>query len=120
LHKTHQRVCVISGGEVTVKVTGQSGMGGRNQQFALACANKIRQEKFAVLSAGTDGIDGNSPASGAVVDGATSTRAQAAGFSLALSLSNFDAYPLFRSLGDDVTTGPTGNNVRDLRILLAS
>ncbi len=116
--QTKARVCLISGGEVTVKVTGESGVGGRNQQFALACAGRIAGENIAVLSGGTDGIDGNSPAAGAVVDGTTASRAAAADLDVARSLSSFNAYPLFQTLGDVVITGPTGNNVRDLRILL--
>ena len=72
-----------------------------------------------MLSAGTDGIDGNSPAAGAVADGSTAERAKAAGFDPAAALGSFDAYPLFAALGDAIMTGPTGNNVRDLRILLA-
>ena len=119
LSKNKLRVCLISGGEVTVKVTDEGGVGGRNQQFALACAGRIAGEDMAVLSAGTDGIDGNSPAAGAVVDGNTMGRAGAAGFVVGRSLSGFDAYPLFKSLGDILLTGPTGNNVRDIRILLA-
>jgi hydroxypyruvate reductase len=119
LRKTTPRVCLISGGEVTVKVTGEGGVGGRNQQFALACAARIAGENIAVLSAGTDGIDGNSPAAGAVVDGTTVASATAAGIDATHSLSSFDAYPLFQIFGDAVVTGPTGNNVRDLRILLA-
>jgi hydroxypyruvate reductase len=113
------RVCLISGGEVTVRVEGEAGTGGRNQQFALYCAEKIAGEKLAVLSAGTDGIDGNSPAAGAIVDGTTLARARALGKDPIAALARFDAHPLFESLGDAVTTGPTGNNVRDLRILLA-
>ncbi len=70
-----ERVCLISGGEVTVKVT-NGGAGGRNQQFALACALRISGENITVLSAGTDGIDGNSPAAGAIVDGSTLERAR--------------------------------------------
>src|SRR5271168_5030009 len=70
------RVCLISGGEVTVAVR-NGGVGGRNQQFALACAEKISGLDITVLSAGTDGIDGNSPAAGAVVDGSTLNRAAA-------------------------------------------
>jgi glycerate 2-kinase len=119
LRLTKPRVCLISGGEVTVKVTGDGGIGGRNQQFALACAGRIAGENIAVLSAGTDGIDGNSPAAGAVVEGATVARAAMSGLDFAGSLSSFDAYPLFQVLDDSVVTGPTGNNVRDLRILLA-
>ena len=63
LKKESARVCLISGGEVTVKVK-NGGIGGRNQQFALACAEKIAGENITVLSAGTDGVDGNSPSSG--------------------------------------------------------
>jgi len=112
------RVCLISGGEVTVKVT-NGGLGGRNQQFALACAGKIAGENITVLSAGTDGVDGNSPAAGAVADGSTAARLRAAGLDARTGLNKFDAYPLFRALGDVIETGPTGNNLRDLRILLA-
>ncbi len=118
LRKQSERVCLISGGEVTVKVT-NGGVGGRNQQFALACAEKIAGENITVLSAGTDGVDGNSPAAGAVVDGTTITRAHAAGLDARTALERFDAYPFFRELGDSIETGPTGNNVRDLRVLLA-
>src|SRR6266851_503909 len=67
------RVCLISGGEVTVTVR-NGGIGGRNQQFALACTDQIAGDDITVLSAGTDGIDGNSPAAGAVVDGSTVNR----------------------------------------------
>jgi hydroxypyruvate reductase len=112
-------VCLISGGEVTVSVKGKSGMGGRNQQFALYCAEKIAGENITVLSAGTDGIDGNSPAAGAIVDGTTMERALEKNLSPKDALQHFDAYPLFESLGDTIMTGPTGNNLRDLRILLA-
>ena len=111
-------VCLISGGEVTVKVT-NGGVGGRNQQFALACAARITGEDIAVLSAGTDGVDGNSPAAGAVVDGSTLERAREKGLDADSVLGKFDAYPFFYALGDAIETGPTGNNLRDLRILLA-
>lgn len=122
LHELRQgvsKVCLISGGEVTVKVSGRGGVGGRNQQFALYCAKKIAGENICVLSAGTDGIDGNSPAAGAVVDGTTVERARAAGLEPREALKGFDAYPVFEKLEDAIVTGPTGNNVRDLRILLA-
>ena len=79
----------------------------------------IAGENIAVLSAGTDGIDGNSPAAGAVADGTTAQRALAARLDPTTALETFNAYPLFHSLGDAIITGPTGNNVRDLRILLA-
>ncbi|MGA8622280.1 MAG: DUF4147 domain-containing protein [Candidatus Sulfotelmatobacter sp.] len=118
LRKECTRACVISGGEVTVKVT-NGGNGGRNQQFALACATKILGEDITVLSAGTDGVDGNSPAAGAVADGSTVMRAQLRGLDAGRAIEKFDAYPFFSMLGDSIETGPTGNNLRDLRILLA-
>ncbi|MGA7382284.1 MAG: DUF4147 domain-containing protein [Terriglobales bacterium] len=117
LRKHSERLCLISGGEVTVKVT-NGGVGGRNQQFALACAQKIAGENITILSAGTDGIDGNSPAAGAVVDGTTLDHAQARGLDPETHLANFNADPFFNALGDAIITGPTGNNLRDLRILL--
>ena len=123
------RVCLISGGEVTVTVR-NGGVGGRNQQFALACAELVSGDDITVLSAGTDGIDGNSPAAGAIVDGSTLNRisgrigdeikAGTYGVDKARhALSTFNASPLFEVLGDAIVTGPTGNNLRDLRILLA-
>jgi glycerate 2-kinase len=119
------RVCLLCGGEVTVTIR-NGGIGGRNQQFALACAKQISGQNITVLSAGTDGIDGNSPAAGAVVDGTTVSRAgdfahdpAGEGDPLAKALAGFNAYPLLNKLGDAVITGPTGNNLRDLRILLA-
>jgi glycerate 2-kinase len=118
LGKQFSPLCLISGGEVTVKVQ-NGGVGGRNQQFALACAEKIAGENITVLSAGTDGIDGNSPAAGAVVDGSTVERARACGFDVRRALETFDAHPLLSALGDAIETGPTGNNLRDVRILLA-
>jgi len=118
LRKDFERVCLISGGEVTVKVC-KGGIGGRNQQFALSCVEKIAGENMTVLSAGSDGIDGDSPATGAVVDGTTLARAQAKSLSPADHLKAFNAYPFFEALGDAIVTGPTGNNLRDLRILLA-
>jgi glycerate 2-kinase len=118
LRKQFSPVCLISGGEVTVKVT-NGGVGGRNQQFALACAEKIAGENITVLSAGTDGVDGNSSAAGAVVDGTTMDRARGQGVDARAALGEFDAYPFFKALGDSIETGPTGNNLRDLRILLA-
>jgi len=117
LRRSVSRVCLISGGEVTVTVR-NGGIGGRNQQFALACAEQISGHDITVLSAGTDGIDGNSPAAGALVDGSTVARVDSAE-AVRQSLSSFNAYPLFDALGDTIVTGPTGNNLRDLRILLA-
>jgi hydroxypyruvate reductase len=112
------KACIISGGEVTVKVPANAGTGGRNQHFALYCAQRIAGESMVVLSAGTDGIDGVSPAAGAVADGTTLERARNAGLDVAQHLSGFNSFPLFEKLGDAIQTGPTGNNVRDLRVLI--
>jgi glycerate 2-kinase len=119
LRKKHERVCLLSGGEVTVHVE-NGGIGGRNQQFALYCAEKIAGENICVLSAGSDGIDGNSPAAGAIADGTTLERAKARGLDPNAHLSSFNAYPLFEALGDAIVTGPTGNNLRDLRVVLGA
>src|SRR5260370_34717503 len=119
LRQSATRVCLISGGEVTVRVSESAGgVGGRNQQFALYCATKIAGESLTVLSAGSDGVDGVSEAAGAVVDGTTIARAQSHGLSADAALAGFNAYPFFETLADAVITGPTGNNLRHLRILL--
>jgi glycerate 2-kinase len=72
-----------------------------------------------VLSAGTDGIDGNSSAAGAIADGTTVERAKTLGLDASSALAGFDSSPLFERLGDSIVTGPTGNNLRDLRVLMA-
>ena len=121
LRQQHGRVCLLSGGEVTVQVAAHPGIGGRNQQFALECALKLRDQEtgVAILSAGSDGIDGSSWAAGAVVNLSTRSRAFAHGLDPEAALRACDAGSLFVRLGDTVVTGPTGNNVRDLRILIA-
>jgi len=139
LRAGHTRFCLLSGGEITVRLEGTPGSGGRNQQFALACAQELAGipmdasgppqshsrpafqpgESIAVLSAGSDGIDGLSPAAGAIADATTVARARAQGWDAVAALRGFNAYPLFNSLGDAIVCGPTGNNLRDLRILLS-
>jgi len=120
LRKTHQghRVALIADGEVSSPVTG-NGVGGRNSAFVLVCLRKIAGKNIAVLSAGTDGIDGNSPAAGAVTDGETLRRADAMGLDPVEAFQRSDACAFFSKLGDAIVTGPTGNNLRDLRILIA-
>jgi glycerate 2-kinase len=113
-----RRVALIADGEVSSPVTGD-GIGGRNSAFVLACVDKIAGRDIAVLSAGTDGIDGNSPAAGAVADGKTLERGRAAGLKVDEAFKNSDAHSYFQRLEDAVVTGLTGNNLRDLRILLA-
>jgi glycerate 2-kinase len=114
----HHRVAVLADGELRSPVTG-GGLGGRNAAFVLACVPKIAGRDITVLSAGTDGIDGNSPAAGAVADGRTLGRAEQAGLAVEDFALRSDAYNFFERLGDAIVTGPTGNNLRDLRILLA-
>jgi hydroxypyruvate reductase len=113
-----RRVALIADGEVSSPVTG-NGIGGRNSAFVLACVENIVARRVAVLSVGTDGIDGNSPAAGAVADGETLARAMAVGLKPADAFQRSDAHTFFAQLGDAIVTGPTGNNLRDLRILLA-
>ena len=122
LRAVHPRLCLISVGEVTVKLDRAPGAGGRNQQFVMECALELEHhpgEQLTVLSAGSDGIDGNTRSAGAVADPTTVTRAHTFGFHLKSSLAAFDACPMFTALGDAVVTGPTGHNLRDLRLLLA-
>jgi glycerate 2-kinase len=122
LRGEHSRICLLSSGEVTVNLSKNPGCGGRNQQFALQAAldlARFKDESLVVLSAGSDGIDGNSPAAGAIADTTTIARARSYNFDPETTLARFDACTLFTALGDTVVTGPTGNNLRDLRILLA-
>ena len=112
------RVAVLADGELSSPVTGD-GLGGRNSAFVLACVPRIAGKDLAVLSAGTDGIDGNSPAAGAVADGETLGRARSLGLVVEDFARRSDAYSFFERLGDAIITGPTGNNLRDLRILMA-
>jgi glycerate 2-kinase len=114
-----ERVAVISDGEIASPVTG-NGTGGRNSAFVLACVEKIAGRNVVVFSAGTDGIDGNSPAAGAVADGETLARARSLGLDPAVSFRQSDAYNFFARLDDAMITGPTGNNLRDLRILMTA
>ena len=136
-----RRVAVIADGEVSSPVTGD-GIGGRNSAFVLACVDKIAAmtrkgarktaldktalrkyamegRKIAILSAGTDGKDGSSPVAGAVADEETLEKARACGLDPEDFARRSDSYNFFRALGDAVETGPTGNNLRDLRVLLA-
>ena len=122
-------------------------MGGRNSAFVLACAEKIAEmtrkaarktalgktaleeaalekcdmagRKIAILSAGTDGKDGSSPAAGAVADEETLEKARRCGLDPEDFARRSDPSNFFHALGDTVGTGPTGNNLRDLRVLLA-
>ena len=122
LRREHPRLCLLSSGEVTVNLGKNPGCGGRNQQFVLQAALDLARypgEALVVFSAGSDGVDGNSPAAGAIADPTTIERARSYNFDPATTLARFDSCTLFTALGDSVVTGPTGNNLRDLRILMA-
>lgn len=114
--------CLISVGEVSVDLPPHTGTGGRNQQLALWCAKQLQLnpngKSLTILSAGSDGIDGNSSAAGAVVDATTMQRALDHNLWPRKHYESFDAAPLFAHIGDAITTGPTGNNLRDLRLVL--
>lgn len=111
-------VCFISGGETTVTVRGD-GLGGRNQEFALAAAIEIDGlDDVVVLSADSDGTDGPTDAAGGIVDGATITRAKAKDLDATMFLARNDAYHFLRATGDLFVTGPTLTNVMDLQIAL--
>lgn len=107
--------CVISGGEFSCPVRGD-GRGGRNLETVLRLA--LAATNFVALSAGTDGVDGNSPAAGAIADETTIARAHNLNLDPAKYLERSDSYSFFAALGDLIVTGPTGTNVRDLRILI--
>ncbi len=122
MRTAHKRFCLISVGEVTVTMDRTPGAGGRNQQFALQCALELARhpgEPLTVLSAGSDGIDGNTKSAGAIADTTTVERARAFGFDAEEALRRFNVCPLFTSIGDTIVTGPTGQNLRDLRLLIA-
>jgi glycerate 2-kinase len=110
--------CVISGGETTVTIKG-NGLGGRNQEFALAAAMDIAAiSGVLMLSGGTDGSDGPTNAAGALCDGTTIARAEKLGLNAADFLARNDSYHFFEPLGDLIRTGPTGTNVMDVRLAL--
>lgn len=119
LHRTSQSpLCVLAGGETTVHLTG-TGKGGRNQEFALVVADELRGERgWALLSAGTDGIDGPTDAAGAFVDGNSLNRARQYGLDSSQFLKQNDSYTFFSTLGDLFVPGPTGTNVMDIKIAL--
>lgn len=113
-------LCLISGGETTVTLRGD-GLGGRNQEFALAAALDIAGlPGVLAFSAGTDGTDGPTPAAGAYADGATVAHACSRGLDAKDFLARNDSYRFFDAVGGLVNTGPTGTNVMDIRLFLVA
>ncbi len=113
--------CLLAGGEFSCRVRGE-GRGGRNLETVLRCAIELDRRKTrdhtVILSAGTDGIDGSSFAAGAIADETTISRARELGLNASDYLERSDSHAFFNDLGDLVVTGPTGTNVRDIRIVL--
>lgn len=114
--------CLLIGGETTVTLPADHGLGGRNAEFVLAALLALRDcdsMPFAVLSGGTDGEDGPTDAAGAIGDTSTLERAAAQGLDAADFLGRHDSYRFFDATGDLLRTGLTQTNVMDLRVLLA-
>lgn len=112
--------CLLSGGETTVTVRGD-GLGGRNQEFALAAAVEIvGLEDVVILSAGSDGTDGPTDAAGGIVDGTTIRGGRSKGMDAQAFLIRNDSYHFLQATGDLLITGPTLTNVMDLQIILVN
>ena len=111
-------VCLLFGGETTIRMTGK-GLGGRNQHFALVCAIMIQNHPgITILSAGTDGTDGPTDAAGAVVDSDTMRGALLKNIDPAKYLREFDSYHFFKKAGGHIITGPTMTNVMDIIVVI--
>jgi glycerate-2-kinase len=109
---------LITGGELLVAVGEATGLGGRNQEFVLWAAPMIEgRENIVIASADSDGTDGPTYAAGGLVDGFTVKRAREAGIDLFRELDNHNSYAVLEKLGDHITTGARGTNVRDLRLV---
>ncbi len=109
--------CLVLGGETTVTVKGD-GLGGRNQEMALAAALAIEgMEDVLILCAATDGSDGPTDAAGAIAEGDTVARARQLGLDARAYLANNDSYHFFQALDDLIVTGPTNTNVNDLAMV---
>jgi glycerate-2-kinase len=110
---------IIVGGETTVEVRG-NGIGGRNQNTVLSALRDLEgADGLAIAAFGTDGVDGNSQAAGAIADGNSALRAHSKGLDPQLFLERNDSFNFFRKLNDNIVTGRTGTNVGDLYLLVS-
>jgi len=110
---------IISGGETTIKLEGNYGMGGPNQEFALSAALYLEDLKDTVIvGLDTDGTDGPTKIAGAIVDSSSTRMAKKLGISLQHELDWHNTLEVFEKMGDAIITGPTGTNVNDLKFLL--
>ena len=112
-----KKLAFLAGGETVVQLTG-SGLGGRNQELALAAAEQIAGLNACVFSLGSDGTDGPTDAAGGYVDGKTAALLKEKGISISETLRNNDSYHALKACGGLIITGPTGTNVNDLSVLL--
>lgn len=120
LHPQKDRLARASiyGGETTVRVTGE-GLGGRNQELALAAAIKLDGKPgIALMAYATDGVDGPTNAAGAIVDGETCSRIRAQGIDPEQALSQNDSYHALDAAGCLIRSGPTGTNLNDVAVML--
>ncbi len=111
------KVAIISGGETTVTVEG-NGKGGRNQELVLGAIKEIAGKDIVIASCGTDGIDGQTDAAGAIADGTTLKRASKKNIDPDEYLKENDSYTFFKQLGDLLITGQTGTNVMDVQVII--
>lgn len=118
-HPVAAPACIVFGGETTVTLGQQHGMGGRNQELALAAALALAGATgITVAALATDGSDGPTDSAGAIVDGATVARGRAQGLDAAAALRGHDAYPYLAAVGDLLVSGPTQTNVNDLVVVM--
>ena len=111
-------LCLMSGGETTVKVTG-SGVGGPNAHFALVLVDALKGERgISAIVCDTDGVDGKAEVAGALIDDQTLLKAKKIRLDHTDALNRQDAHTFFKALGQSVVTGPTGTNVNDFRAIL--
>jgi hydroxypyruvate reductase/glycerate 2-kinase len=121
LASTGRPLCLLSGGETTVVLPSEHGLGGRNQEYVLAFLQTLGiggMKGITVLSGGTDGEDGPTDAAGAMGDADLLQQAKLRGLDSAAFLARHDAYHFFEPLGGLWKTGPTHTNVMDLRVVL--
>ena len=112
-----QATAYLAGGETVVRLTGH-GLGGRNQELALAAAPGLAGLPAAVFSVGSDGTDGPTDAAGGYVDGDTAAALAARGLDAGAVLADNDAYHALQAVDGLIVTGPTGTNVNDVAVVL--
>ena len=116
---SEEKVALISGGETVVKLQG-SGKGGRNQEFALACAPLIEGKNITIFSVGSDGTDGPTDAAGGFATGESMRLYREAGIDVQAYLDDNDSYHALKATNQLIITGPTGTNVNDIAVALVN